>query len=129
MAVSIATYWYRCWFIHNHNIIVHKHYCDWLTSYWNFMSGNTTHSMYDLSYLINLVRGRMKVDKVGRPSKSRTQYKGGCGWGSVMMGAEEEKINKSLQSINNHIKLNRNFQNTRLCYWGRLVSGKMNPRY
>lgn len=56
MAVSKATYWYRCWFIHNHNIVVHKHYCDWLTSYWNFMSGNTTHSMYDLSYLINFVK-------------------------------------------------------------------------
>lgn len=56
MAVSKATYWYRCWFIHNHNIVVHKNDCDLLTSYWNFMSGNTTHSMYDLSYLINFVK-------------------------------------------------------------------------
>lgn len=50
MAVSKATYWYRCWFIHNHNIIVHKHYCDWLTSNWNFMpvGKNIQHTqMYD----------------------------------------------------------------------------------
>lgn len=38
MAVLKATYWYACWFIHNHNIVVHEHYCDWLTSDWNLMS-------------------------------------------------------------------------------------------
>lgn len=65
MAVSKATYWYRCWFIHNHNIVVHKHYCDWLTSYWNFMSGNTTHSMYDLSYLINKSIFLLKMVHIG----------------------------------------------------------------
>lgn len=72
MAVSIATYWYRCWFIHNHNIFVHKNYCDWLTSYWNFMSENTTHSMYDLSYLINSVKERLLLWLAKAFNKSQT---------------------------------------------------------
>lgn len=58
MAVSKATYGYRCWFIHNHNIIVHKHYCDWLTSNWNFMPVENiqhTHCRFDLLVSINFV--------------------------------------------------------------------------
>jgi len=38
MAVVKATYGYRGRFIHNHNVLIHMHNCDWLASDGYFVS-------------------------------------------------------------------------------------------